>query len=102
MNNFTRSGPSFSHVGFHVRDIAKMEDFYKRVMGFIVTDRGEIAPPGNYSFTAEGNVAGKNESLAMLLNTRVDSVTIDPTTHNLMLNTRGMGAVALNAVRRVM
>ena len=45
MNNFTRSGPSFSHVGFHVRDIAKMEDFYKRVLGFTVTDRGELDTP---------------------------------------------------------
>ena len=31
---------SFSHVGFFVRDLAKMEDFYKRVLGFVETDRG--------------------------------------------------------------
>ena len=45
MSTFTIAGPSFSHVGFHVRDIARMEDFYKRVMGFIVTDRGNLDTP---------------------------------------------------------
>lgn len=33
---------SFSHVGIHVRDTAAMEDFYVRVLGFTVTDRGSI------------------------------------------------------------
>ena len=30
----------FSHMGLSVKDIAKMEDFYSRVLGFTVTDRG--------------------------------------------------------------
>lgn len=30
----------FSHFGFFVRDIAAMEDFYTRVLGLVVTDRG--------------------------------------------------------------
>jgi catechol 2,3-dioxygenase len=30
----------FSHMGVSVRDIAKMEDFYTRILGFTVTDRG--------------------------------------------------------------
>ena len=30
----------FSHMGFAVKDMAKMEDFYTRVLGFTVTDRG--------------------------------------------------------------
>ena len=30
----------FSHMGLSVRDIGKMEDFYSRVLGFTVTDRG--------------------------------------------------------------
>ena len=45
VSDFTQSGPSFSHVGFYVRDLAKMEDFYKRVLGFIVTDRGNLDTP---------------------------------------------------------
>ena len=32
----------FSHMGFAVSDMAKMEDFYTRVLGFTVTDRGEV------------------------------------------------------------
>ena len=31
----------FSHMGLSVKDIAKMEDFYTRVLGFTATDRGE-------------------------------------------------------------
>lgn len=31
---------SFSHMGLSVKDVAKMEDFYSRVLGFTVTDRG--------------------------------------------------------------
>ena len=30
----------FSHMGLSVKDIARMEDFYSRVLGFTVTDRG--------------------------------------------------------------
>lgn len=30
----------FSHMGLSVKDIAKMEDFYTRLLGFTVTDRG--------------------------------------------------------------
>jgi catechol 2,3-dioxygenase-like lactoylglutathione lyase family enzyme len=35
---------AFSHVGFFVKDIVAMEDFFRRVMGFIVTDRGSLGP----------------------------------------------------------
>jgi catechol-2,3-dioxygenase len=31
---------SFSHVGFFVFDLARMEAFYTRLLGFTVTDRG--------------------------------------------------------------
>lgn len=31
---------AFSHVGFYVKDLAKMRDFYCRVLGFVETDRG--------------------------------------------------------------
>lgn len=32
----------FSHMGFACSDLAKMEDFYTRVLGFSVTDRGHV------------------------------------------------------------
>ena len=36
---------SFSHVGFHVRDIAAMERFYTGLLGLTVTDRGPLDTP---------------------------------------------------------
>ena len=33
---------AFSHVGIYVTDPARMEDFYTRVLGFAVTDRGSL------------------------------------------------------------
>jgi catechol-2,3-dioxygenase len=33
---------SFSHFGIHVTDVARMEDFYTRVLGLVVTDRGAL------------------------------------------------------------
>ena len=35
---------SFSHMGMFVTDAARMEDFYTRVLGFAVTDRGNLGP----------------------------------------------------------
>jgi catechol 2,3-dioxygenase-like lactoylglutathione lyase family enzyme len=33
---------SFSHMGLFVADVARMQDFYTRVLGFAVTDRGAL------------------------------------------------------------
>lgn len=33
---------SFSHLGIHVTDLARMEEFYTRVLGLVVTDRGTL------------------------------------------------------------
>ncbi len=66
-----------------------------------ITDSGVQAAPGTYKFSAAANVGGQAESLPMLLNTRVNSVTVDPTTNGLTLNT-GLGSIALSHVRRVM
>jgi len=32
----------FSHFGIHVTDLARMEDFYTRVLGLLVSDRGSL------------------------------------------------------------
>jgi catechol 2,3-dioxygenase-like lactoylglutathione lyase family enzyme len=36
---------SFSHFGMFVTDVARMEDFYTRVLGFAATDRGDLETP---------------------------------------------------------
>ena len=33
---------SFSHFGIYVTDITRMEDFYTRVLGLLVSDRGQV------------------------------------------------------------
>ena len=45
--NFEKAVPAvaFSHVGLFVHDMAPMEDFYRRVLGFAVTDRGDLETP---------------------------------------------------------
>jgi catechol-2,3-dioxygenase len=35
---------SFSHLGIYVKDPRQMEQFYTRVLGFVVTDRGPLGP----------------------------------------------------------
>lgn len=39
--------PRFSHIGFHVHDLDTMVAFYTRLLGLEVTDRGNLAIPGN-------------------------------------------------------
>jgi catechol 2,3-dioxygenase-like lactoylglutathione lyase family enzyme len=36
---------AFSHFGMFVTDVARMEDFYTRLLGFAVTDRGDLETP---------------------------------------------------------
>lgn len=33
---------SFSHLGIYVTDLARMTDFYTRVLGMLVSDRGQV------------------------------------------------------------
>ncbi len=37
----------FSHIGIHVHDIEVMVDFYTKLMGLEITDRGKLPLPGN-------------------------------------------------------
>jgi flagellar basal-body rod modification protein FlgD len=66
-----------------------------------VTDEGVRAQPGQYHFEAIANVGGQAVSLEVLLESRVNSVTIDGA-RGLMLNTSSLGVRALSDVRRVM
>ena len=38
----TTPAPSLSHFGIHVTDLPRMEDFYTRVLGLLVSDRGAL------------------------------------------------------------
>jgi len=38
----TSPAVSFSHFGIYVTDLARMEDFYTRVLGLLVSDRGQV------------------------------------------------------------
>ena len=40
-----KPGFCFSHFGMYVTDIARMEDFYTRLLDFTVTDRGQLPGP---------------------------------------------------------
>ena len=65
------------------------------------TNSGVAAPAGQYTFSAVASVNGENESLDPLLVSKVSSVTIDPSSSALTLNTT-TGSVALADVRRVL
>lgn len=64
-------------------------------------DQGERAPAGNYTFAAIANVSGIEEQLGTQLSSRVGSVTLDPATNTLTVNT-DLGPIPLSRVRRVM
>lgn len=65
-------------------------------------DDGTSAASGTYDIEAIANVGGANESLDVLMTSRVWSVTIDSAGSGLTLNTAALGAVSMADVRRVM
>ena len=64
------------------------------------TNTGAAAPAGTYTFTAAAAVGGSAASLSTYLQSTVNSVTIDPTTQTLSLNT-GSGSLPLSDVIQV-
>jgi flagellar basal-body rod modification protein FlgD len=62
---------------------------------------GSAAAAGQYSFQVVAGAGGTNTSLAPSLVSRVNSVSIDPTTQALTLNTNN-GPIALSSVLQVM
>lgn len=61
---------------------------------------GERLPPGRYKVTAIANVGGSAQQLETQLASFVHSVSIDPNSYLLTLNTE-IGPIALSAVRQV-
>jgi flagellar basal-body rod modification protein FlgD len=66
-----------------------------------LTDTGAAARPGQYSFHVIAGTGNNATSLNPLLATLVNSVTMDPTTKTLTLNTNA-GALPLSSVRQVL
>lgn len=66
------------------------------------TESGAQAPAGAYSVELVANVAGKNESLATSIAASVSSVSLDPKTGGLMLDTDTLGEISMSDVERVL
>jgi flagellar basal-body rod modification protein FlgD len=64
-------------------------------------DAGQAAASGTYNFSAAANVAGQAVAATTLLASKIDSVTIDPSTNSLQLNTDSLGTVTLADVKQV-
>jgi flagellar basal-body rod modification protein FlgD len=65
-----------------------------------LTNSGAAAPPGTYTFSAAALAGGSATSLPPYLQSTVNSVTIDPTTQTLSLNTSS-GPLSLSNVVQV-
>lgn len=61
---------------------------------------GERMPPGNYQLEAISATAGANEQVPMLIEARVDSVTLG-NAGGVLLNLEGLGEQALADVKRI-
>jgi flagellar basal-body rod modification protein FlgD len=64
-------------------------------------DLGEHVPAGNYTLDAIADIGGAATQLETQIASRVGSVTLDPATNNLTVNT-DIGPIPLSRVRRVM
>jgi flagellar basal-body rod modification protein FlgD len=65
------------------------------------TSSGGTAPPGVYTVSASAVVGSTSEAATTYLNGTVSSVTLDPTTSSVMLNTPQLGSVALSNVQQI-
>ncbi|ABE36865.1 glyoxalase/Bleomycin resistance /Dioxygenase superfamily protein [Paraburkholderia xenovorans LB400] len=75
-------GLTLNHMGFYVHDMARMEDFYTRVLEFTVTDRGKLE-------TARGTV-------------QLVFLSRDPTVHHQIVLTTGRPEhLAFNPINQI-
>ncbi|MDF0731933.1 flagellar hook assembly protein FlgD [Pseudomonas entomophila] len=64
-------------------------------------DKGEVAPPGNYTFTATTTVDGKSVEMYTLLPATVTSVTVGGNGGEMMLNLAGIGKIGISKVQTI-
>ena len=69
---------SFSHFGFFVRDLERMADFYARVLGFAISDRGELDTPHGKVGLVFLTRDPKDHHQIVLASGRPDSVPFNP------------------------
>lgn len=65
------------------------------------TSSGSAAPSGTYTFSASASVNGANKTVPTLLPGTVSTVSIDPSTNAVTLNTSQLGPVAMSAVTQI-
>lgn len=70
----------WSHAVVYVRDMDLMLDFYTRVLGFEITDRGPLGPSGGPEIVFLSQVATDHHQLAFL-NTRQDDQASNSVNH---------------------
>ena len=105
-----RNSLTFSHMGFYVRDLERMARFYKDVMCFFETDRGDLGPvqlmflsrdpaehhqivlatgrPTDLTFSVINQISLRVPDLATLREVR-NRVTADPGVTDLVCATHG-------------
>jgi len=64
-------------------------------------ESGATADSGRYALEVVANVGGTRESLPVQVVDRVLSVSLDPQTHGVRVNTATLGSVALSDVRQI-
>ena len=69
---------SFSHFGMFVRDLERMADFYSRVLGFAISDRGELDTPHGRVSLVFLTRDPKDHHQIVLASGRPDSVPFNP------------------------
>ena len=62
---------------------------------------GNILPPGKYTFEAKSQIGNENVAQDVLINAKVDSVSIGGLGQGLKLNILGMGQVDFNLVKEI-
>jgi len=65
---------SFSHVGFYVFDLPRMESFYQRLLGFHVTDRGVARGRDIVFLTRDPN---EHHQIALVAGRTTDETTVN-------------------------
>lgn len=67
----TRPPIAFSHVGIHVTDHPRMIDFYTKVLGLVVTDRGTL--PNGPSLAFLSGDAGEHHQVVLVTGRPADA-----------------------------